>query len=158
VNALNLEGWQDGQPVTSSDERKAIEAKILQFHLDANEVAGHEVSFSREASNIIKSRLTAEALEELAGSRWKGKDALPQDWKQSVSTYLKAWAVRLSPWVLIDLARLLIWAGYRSEAKEALNTVVDWFPVYSPRYWTGDVDSSLMDMIMANARNLLDSI
>ena len=91
----------------------------------ANEVVGGEARFHPEAVGPITRMQTAQALEDLVGRDWKFTDEseLPKDWKARVCTYLKAWASNLNPSALKEMADMLAKAGYKTEAKQALDSI-----------------------------------
>ncbi|MEJ2008507.1 MAG: hypothetical protein P8Z30_10195, partial [Acidobacteriota bacterium] len=106
---MSLEGWQNGVPNYTPEEKDAIQRKLSLFQSSFNQRAGGEVVFHPEAVGHIQRMLTAEALYDLAGERWRwsSKIELPQDWKDRVSTYLKAWACDLNPDAFCEMAELL---------------------------------------------------
>jgi hypothetical protein len=54
----------------------------------------------------------------------------PQFWTVRLSTYLKAWASCLNPWVMLEAADLLYENNKLAEAKRAVNVCA-----LFPRYW-----------------------
>lgn len=88
-------------------------------------------------ADAFQRRVAATALENLARQRWKYSDELPDDWRIAVSTYLKAYASDLSPLVLLEMADLLVMAGYKGEARQVLQVVL----LY-PSYDRGDPETA----------------
>lgn len=82
----------------------------------------------------------ARELRELSGQNWEnefliedeewGTDVPVEELEDMVSTYLKAWLCNSNPFVLIELAYLLIQVGRFAEAKEAIE-VAQKFPSYA---------------------------
>src|SRR5258708_18529851 len=135
-------GAQGIQPVYTQDEMDAITKGLANFQRIADSTMGGRAVFHPDAVGEIQRKCTAEALEELADGTWKfsAKDTVPEDWRLRISTYLKAWACQLNPQVLLDMAEMLAHAGYKTEAKEALEVVL-LFPSYSRRYF-GSAEAS----------------
>jgi hypothetical protein len=156
VSKLALEGWSGGLPQYTAEETEAINLNLGHFQRTANESAGTEVVFHPEFMTTIQRRLIAEGLEKLADGVWLFSDhELPEDWKSRISTYLKAWAGKLNPDVLLKTARLLALAGYKSEAKETLQVVL-LFPSYANKYFGGSSTSAeTAEMLVQDAQKLL---
>jgi hypothetical protein len=134
---LRLAAWQNGLPSYTPEETAAIQSELSNFQNTANEVMGGEALFHPEAVGEFQRALTATALEGLARHGWKYLDELPEDWKISCSTYLKAWTCNLNPSVLLEMAELFAKAGYKGEARQALQVVL-LFPTYSHTYFAND--------------------
>jgi hypothetical protein len=93
-------------------------------------------------------------LQDFAARDWRFTEQkeLPADWKLRVSTYLKAWACGLNPNCLIEMAEMLVKAGYKTEAKTALEVVL-LFPTYAHKFFGGSEGSgALADGIVNQAR------
>ncbi|GEM_PF-2114129 len=140
------------QPVYSQDEMNAVSESLARFQRIADGTSGGTAVFHPEAMGEIQRKCAAEALEELADGMWKftAKDTVPEDWRLRISTYLKAWACQLNPQVLLDMAEMLAHAGYKTEAREALEVVL-LFPSYAPRYFGSADTSELVNGIVGQA-------
>ena len=156
ISVLNLDGWSGGLPQYTAEETEAIDLSLANFQRAANQSSGTEVVFHPEILPTIQRMAIAEGLEKLADGFWLfSGDKLPEDWKSRISTYLKAWAGKLNPDVLLKIARLLILAGYKGEAKETLQVVL-LFPSYAHRYFGGSSTSSqTADLLVQDAQKLL---
>lgn len=136
VERLSLPGWGVGpflDPKHTSEEIHAIEKSLSSAEGVPPEGLMAQAASSPEAADVLRHTFVASALRELAG-RWRFSTdgGLPEDWRDCVSTYLKAWACDLMPMELLDMAELLAKAGYKGEAKQALEVVL-LFPSYTPR-------------------------
>ena len=83
--------------------------------------------------NLIRSgRACCGDLQDLADEDWlfTDQDVLPSNWKEKLATYLKSFAADLSPFAMNEVAVLLVVAGYKSEAKEAYNVILQ-YPDYA---------------------------
>lgn len=122
---------------------------------------GHEqMHFHPEIAEPMQRMFGADALRHLAGpsiGSWEPDDVCPSDWKERVSTYLKAWAMNLDPDAMLDMARLLALAGHKEEARQAAAIVAQRFPSYAPRFYSGS-KPELVASITARARELMDEI
>ena len=119
VDSLSLEGWAGTISSYTEKEAKAVKQSRAGVQKEFGDVRLHP-----ETGRLIAGRYrsqAATALRDLAGEGWAftRKEALPPDWKQRISTYLKSWAADFSPFSMHGVAELLILAGYKSEAKEA---------------------------------------
>ena len=124
----------------------------------ANEVVGGEARIHPEVVGPITRMQIAQALEELAGRDWKFTAELPKDWKARVSTYLKAWASNLSPSALKEMADMLAEAGYKTEAKQALEEIL-LFPTYAHVYFSGaNRSADLTNRIVKDAKDSLNDL
>ena len=143
IQSLNLDGWQNLLPVYSREEIGAIDSGMSNFQNIANDVLGGEARFHPEAIELIQRQQIAQALEDLAGEGWRftDKSELPKDWKGRVSTYLKAWASRLNPICLTEIADILTRAGYKTEARDVLEVVL-LFPTYAHVFYGGAENTS----------------
>jgi len=156
VQCLRLQGWemtaQGIQPVYTQDEMDAISESLARFQRIADGTTGAKAVFHPDAIGEIQRKCAADALEELADGMWKftAKDTVPEDWRLRVSTYLKAWACQLNPQVLLDMAEMLAHAGYKTEAREALEVVLV-FPSYAHRYFGSADTSELVNSIVDEA-------
>jgi len=159
VSSLKLRGWDQGRPILNQEEAEAIQAGLKSLKGMANEAGGGPVVFRPDVSEEIQRRFGADALKTFADNEWKYRGELPATWKHIVSTYLKAWAMKLDPWVLIELSELLAKASYIGEAKEAAEIVEDLFPAYAPRYFAGAATTSeATNVIVATARELIQRL
>jgi hypothetical protein len=132
VASLELEGWQEnGLPIYTREEADAIEKSLHDIQRKFNEEAGGEVVFYPEIVGEMQRSFAASGLQNMANQNWKWRTDFPVDWRKSVSTYLKAWTCDLNPTAMLDMARLLIKAGYKGEARDALQVVL-LFPSYDP--------------------------
>ena len=160
VESLKLQGWEIGdqgiQPVYTQDEMDAINEGLARFQRLADSTMGGRAVFHPDAAGEVQRKCAGDALEELAGGTWKfsAKDTVPEDWRLRISTYLKAWACQLNPQVLLDMAEMLAHAGYKTEAKEALEVVL-LFPSYSRRYFGSADTSELVNSIVEEATKTL---
>jgi hypothetical protein len=142
VSDACLKEWQAGVPGYTPAEEAAINEHLSSFQRTADRVVGGNAVFHPEIIDTVERQFTAEALEELAGEGWKYSDkrTLPGNWKDRVSTYLKAWLCNMSPQVLLAVGEILAKAGYKGEAKQAYEVVL-LFPSYAPRLF-GDSPQS----------------
>jgi hypothetical protein len=158
IGTFGLRDWQDGLPNYSNEETAEIERALANFQSIADRELGGKALFHPDAVSEIQQPLIAGALEELAGRNWKWADCLPDNWKEICSTYLKAWACNLNPSALLDLAELLSKAGYKGEAKEALQAIL-FFPTYARTYFAGDARADeISDTFVARAQQALASL
>jgi len=151
TSSLNLPGWKDGLPTYTKSEIEAIDRRIANFQKMANDELGGNVRFHPEIVQDLQRTLAAEALLELAGDEWKFSEEIPQDWRERVATYLKAWAGSLNPLALLELGDLLVKVGYRSEAREAFQVVL-LFPTYAATYYRGQQKAELVESIVISAK------
>lgn len=166
ITLFDLSDWAGGIPTYTQREAKAIDRELRDFQRSADAEAplsGHkEMLFHPEIVGPMERMFGAEALHRLAGPdvglSWELDNHCPDDWKRRVSTYLKAWAMNLDPDVLLDMARLLAIAGYKTEAKQSAAIVAAWFPSYAPRFLSGAHDPELVANITARARELMEEI
>lgn len=151
IQSLRLEGWENLVPVYSPAEIEVIEAELTSFQQIANEEIGGTAVFHPEIIGDIQRPLIATALQSFAGRDWRFAEQkeLPADWRLRVSTYLKAWAGGLNPNCLIEMAEMLVKAGYKTEAKTALEVVL-LFPSYAPKFFAGSDDSGALTSSIVN--------
>jgi hypothetical protein len=97
------------------------------------------------------------ALKSLADYQWRWADELPPNWKDCVSSYLKAWASVFDPNALLDLADLLVRAGCQSEAKQAYQVVL-LFPTYADTFFGKQQSPGLVEGIVNRAKEALQEI
>jgi hypothetical protein len=153
VASLELGGWQEnGLPIYTQEEAVAIEKSLHDMQRTFNEEAGGEVVFHPEIVGEMQRSFAASGLQNLANHSWRWRTDFPVDWRKSVSTYLKAWACDLNPTAMLDMARLLIKAGYKGEAREALRVVL-LYPTYDPA-----PDSGLAQKVVQWANEVLESL
>jgi len=133
IKNLNLDGWQDGLPVYTREESKAVDAGLAEArHVSDGIAGGSSTAFQREVVEPLQRMHVAMSLQNLACSGWdfSDKNYLPAGWKARVSTLLKAWASHLHPNALLDIGDLLNRAGYKTEARESYTAVL-LFPTYA---------------------------
>jgi hypothetical protein len=157
VRLFNLTDWPTGVPSYTAAEERAMEYGLQELRRSAGE---NYEKVQPDAVPTLERIFVSDALQRLAGDsfpRWEDRDddKCPQDWKAKVSTYLKAWAMRLDPDVLLDLAGLLKLAGFKGEAKAAASIVADWFPRYAPLYYGESADTSVVEHFTARAREMM---
>jgi len=157
ASTLGLTDWKDLLPTYTEEEIEAINRKQVGFQKMANQVAGAEVRFHSEILPEIQRTLVGGALTDLAGSAWKFSRELPTNWRQCVSTYLKAWSAQLNPLTLLDLGDLLVKAGYPTEAKAVFQTLL-LFPTYANTYYGGKEQSDLVQSITESAMERLSKL
>jgi len=160
IQSMRLEGWENLLPVYSPEEIEVMEAGLASFQHMADEQMGGKAMFQPEFVGEIQRPLLADALQNYAARNWRftDKQELPTDWKLRVSTYLKAWAGGLNPDCLIDMAQMLVKAGYKTEAKAALEVVL-LFPTYAHKFFAGaDADGVLTNGIVNQAREQLQAL
>lgn len=160
IQSLRLEGWENMLPVYSPDEIAVMEAKLASFQRMADKQMGGKAAFHPEIIGEIQRPLMAEALQDYAARDWgfTAKKELPSDWKLRVSTYLKAWAGGLNPNCLIEMAEMLALAGYKTEAKSALEVVL-LFPTYAHKFFAGaDEGGVLTNGIVNQAKEALQTL
>lgn len=126
IQSLRLEGWQNLLPVYTREEDEAISKGMSLFQQIANEEAGGEALFHPDAIGAIRRQVAGQALEGLAERNLMLTDTseLPNDWKERLSTYLKAWLCDLNPSAMRGVANLLSKAGYKAEANKALRVAL----------------------------------
>jgi len=160
IQRLRLEGWENLLPVYSPGEIKIIEAELASFQRMADKQMGGKAAFHPEVIGEIQRPLIATALQNYAATNWRftDKKELPADWKLRVSTYLKAWAGGLNPNCLIEMAEMLAMAGYKTEAKDALEVVL-LFPTYAHKFFGGsDEGGVLANGIVNQAKEALQTL
>jgi hypothetical protein len=155
--SFNLAGWKDGLPTYTQSEMEAIDRRMSSFQKMANDELGGEARFHPEIIQELQRTLAAEALLEHAGNGWKFSDEIPEDWKERVATYLKAWASSLNPIALLQLGDLLAKVGHGSEAREVLQVVL-LFPTYAETFYHGQQNADLVESIVGSARESLSSL
>lgn len=151
TSSLNLPGWKDGLPTYTESEIEAIDRRMANFQKMANDVLGGDAHFHPEIVQDLQRTLVAEALLEVAGDEWKFSVETPQNWRERLATYLKAWAGSLNPLALLELGDLLVKVGYRSEAREAFQVVL-LFPTYAATYYRGQQKAELVEKIVVYAK------
>jgi hypothetical protein len=159
IQSLRLEGWENVLPVYSPAEIEIIEAELASFQQMANEEIRGSAVFHPEIIEIQRP-LIATALQNFAARDWRfaEQNELPTDWRLRVSTYLKAWAGALNPNCLIEMAEMLVKAGYKTEAKTALEVVL-LFPSYAPKFFGGsDNSGALTNGIVNRAREKIRTL
>ncbi len=158
IGTLGLKDWQNGLPSYTPEEIDAIDREITNFQSLANEEIGGKAVFHPDAVDGISRHLAATALEGMAGRGWRWSEELPENWKKVCSTYLKAWASKMNPSLLLDMAGLLAKAGYEGEAREALQVVL-LFPSYANAYFAGaDATGEVTNAIVERARKALAAL
>jgi hypothetical protein len=160
IQGLRLEGWENLLPVYSQPEIEIMENELASFQRMADHQMGGKAVFHPEAIGEIQRPLIATALRDYAGRDWRftDKQELPADWKLRVSTYLKAWAGGLNPNCVIEMAEMLAKAGYKSEAKAALEVVL-LFPSYAHKFFGGSDNSGVLASGIVNqAREQLQAL
>ena len=124
---LNLPDWKGPSPIHYTDaEVRAINKDISGFQEQANQRGGEGKVFVVRSDLVptMQQMFAASALTTLANDSWKFSSDLPTNWKQCVSSYLKAWVIEFDPLCLIDLGDLLVKAGHRAEAKEVFQVAL----------------------------------
>jgi hypothetical protein len=156
---LSLTGWENGLPVFTEKEQEAIQTGLDRFQRDANGQMGGDTVFHPDAAPMIQRQIGSEALKELASEGdsleeiFTNEDGPPLDWKERVSTYLKAWTMSLDPMILIDLSGLLAKTGNKKAASAALNVVISHFKGYAPKFFAGaDKENAVTNQVIADAR------
>lgn len=166
IGLLNLPDWASGTPTFTKREIEAIDRELNSFQRMADGEArkdGHsQMLFHPEVIGTMQRTFGGEALRRLAGPGldigWDIDGDCPEDWRTRVSTYLKAWAMKLDPDALLEMAQLLALAGYKSEGREAARIVADRFAAYSPRFFVGVNDPGLVESITERARDVVSEI
>jgi hypothetical protein len=168
VGSLGLKGWERDSrgllvPTYAPPEVRAIQTRLSGLQSMADDLAAGEARYRPEVANEVQRWFIAEALHDLAGCSWKydgrpasEKTRLSEDWRERISTYLKAWACGLDPRVLLDMAALLANAGYKGEAGQALQVVL-LSPSYAEELWGSaapDMISGIIDDAHKALRNL----
>lgn len=152
--SLNLSGWKDGLPTYTHSEIESINRRTSSFQNIANEEMGANAYFHPAIVQDLRRTLAAEALLELAGDKWKFSEEVPQEWRECVATYLKAWSLSYNPMALLELGDLFVKAGYRSDAKETYKVVL-LFPTYADSYYAGQPKQKLVKSIVKSAKESL---
>jgi hypothetical protein len=153
-HSLNLPDWNDGLPSYTAEEIAAIDRELSRFQQIANSELGGEAKFHPEVVPALQRLWAGEALTELARKKLMlQSEDTPTDWKPIASTLLKAWASRLDPRTLLELADLLAKVGCKNEAREVLQVVL-LFPTYAETLW-GKSDDKLLEGIVCEAKENL---
>ncbi len=153
--ALALPGWENGTATLSPTESRAVELRISEFQAMANQQMGGETYMPSALADKLRSTLASEALRDLATLSWKYESALPENWKEHVSTYLKAWSLLpADAFALLELGRLLAKAGLIAEAKRVLNVVL-LFPAFAESYYSEPQGSKIAAGFVELAKNSL---
>lgn len=166
--SFNLPGWKDGLPDYTPAEIEAIARNIDSFQEMANKEAGGKVKFHPEIIPKLHGMLAADALIELAEMKFDeicaaagsitaildGRHNI-SNFKERLSTLLKAWASNLNPKAMLEVGRILVDAGHVSEAKDAFRVIL-MFPSYSGKYYAGNQTPEMLDKIVKEARESLD--
>jgi hypothetical protein len=155
VYSLELPGWENRRPVYTAKESGAVNHKLSQLQGVVNKGLD-DVQFRPdmgvEANELVlkmQREALADALEQLAESARRNE---PSDaWKLVASTYLKAWAAKLNPEMLIELGSLLVREGRIAEARKAFEVAL-LFPTYAQTYWKGLDATEMVDSIVKSAR------
>ncbi len=132
VVSLGLGDWKDLLPEYTTEEMEAMDRELTNFQRMADGTAaeeegpGTQMFFHPEAAPEIRRMLMGQALENLAARDWRflGEDRIPDNWRQCVSTYLKAWVSSLSAAVLLEVGDLLSRVGRKQEARKAFEVVL----------------------------------
>jgi len=155
--SLNLPDWNDGLPNYTQEEIAAIDRRLSQFQQMANCELRGEVKFHPDLVPELQRRLAGEALAEFARNKLiRQSEDTPTDWRPLASTFLKAWASRLDPLTLLELADLLAKVGYKSEARDVLHVVL-LFPTYAHTLW-GKNDDERLGNIVNDAKETLQNL
>jgi hypothetical protein len=157
VTSLNLPGWENLLPVYSPQEMEAIDKRFSNFQAIANKEVGGEAKFNPDAAQTLKRILAAEALAEHARNSWTYAEEIPKSWKNIVATYLKSWASRADPFILLNLAEFLVKSGSIIEAKETLRVIL-YFPPYADIYYSGNPDNEMVDKIIKLTKESLEDL
>lgn len=168
IALFKLPDWASGTPTFTELESREIDRELDSLQPTANHEAwkeGHTQMLPHpEAIGPMQRAACAEALCRLAGTGWTTVSGwalsgdYPNDWKARISIYLKAWAMNLAPYALLEMAQLLALAGYKSEGKRAAGIVADWFPSYAPRFFAGSNDPKLIERTTERAREIMVEI
>jgi hypothetical protein len=150
IGLLGLSDWASDTPQYTPEEMRAIDQGLRTAQRTADQV--NDARLRSEIIDPMRRIEGAEALHDLAGRHWGISSECPDDWRERISTYLKAWAMQLDPDVLLDMSVLLAIAGCRGEAITAAQIVANHFPSYAPRYFGGTADQNLVAQIVASAR------
>lgn len=160
ITSFQLPGWRNFLPEYTPEEIKAAQSGLSSFQKTANGVVGTKSSLHPEAALELEKLLRADALREFAGRgfHFADKKEILQDWKARVSTYLKAWISGFSPFCLIDMAEMLIAAGYKTEARQALEVVL-LFPIYAHDFYSGSsTGTKLSALAVSRANEILQNL
>ena len=153
AETLPLEDWRHGVPDYTVKESDAINRELSSFQRTADAVAGGPAVFHPGVIEPIRGTFIAQALKNLAN-----QDSGPSDWKNRISTYLKAWMACADPEVLLEMAHLLAGRGYAEEAKRTYEVVL-LFPGYAPHFFGKARNTSeLVEFIVERARSELARI
>ena len=132
VVSLGLADWKDLLPDYTAEEIEAMDRELSNFQQIADGMAaeqegpGAQMLIHPEAAPEIRRMLMGQGLENLAARDWRffGEDRIPDNWRQCVSTYLKAWVCTLSAGVLLEVGDLLSRVGRKQEARKAFEVVL----------------------------------
>jgi hypothetical protein len=157
TQSIPLPDWQNGPPGYTEEENEAIGFSISQFQREANELArefgGDGIAIHPNRVEDIRRMLAEEGLRRLAGDGWRFTDNIPENWKDNLSTYLKAWICGLNPMVLLDIAELLVRADRKVEAREAIEAVRR-FPAYARSQGSeGTFSPEIVEQVIRRARD-----
>lgn len=158
ATTLSLPDWKGSSPIYYTDEEiKAINRNISKSQQQLDETGGAGKTFVVRSDLVptIQGIWAAQALTTLANDSWKFSRDLPANWKQCVSTYLKAWVLEHDPTCLLELGDLLVGAGRRTEAKQVFQIVL-LVTTYTPitRHW----QKEMIDYIIANTNEKLEEL
>lgn len=170
IAVLRLTGWENGLPLFTEKEQEAIQAGLDRFQEDVNEQMGGPAVFHPDAAPVIQRQIGADALKDLASEGeilgipgiddfFADDDEPQRNWKDRVSTYLKAWVMCLDPTILVAVSSLLARAGYKKEARDALKVVVSHFKGYAPKFYAGaDKENAVTNQVIADARARMNEL
>jgi hypothetical protein len=151
--SLNLPDWNNGLPDYTPEEIAAIDRELSRFQHIADSELGGKAAFHPDVAPKLVRLWAGEALAEFARAQLFQSDETPKDWKPIASTFLKAWASRLDPRTLLELADLLTKVGCKNEANQVLQVVL-LFPTYAETLW-GKRDDELVRIIVREAEENL---
>jgi hypothetical protein len=162
TQSLPLLDWRNGPPGYTEGENEAIDFSLSQFQRIGDEVArergGDKMAIHLNYVEDIRRMLAEQGLRGLADRGWRFKDNIPENWKENLSTYLKAWICGLNPMVLLDVADLLVHAGRNAEASEAVETV-RLFPAYAHSQGSeGAFSAEIVEQVVGRAEELRKDI
>ncbi len=157
ATSLNLPGWQGKLPGYTPSELEAIEAQLSDFQRMADSAMGEKAVIHPDAIQDIQRTLAATALTNFADGKWRFLSNIPENWKELVSTYLKAWSADMSPNALVSLGGLFLKASRPDEVKQVCQVLL-LFPAYAKRSMPGKEGADLAEITAHSAKQLLDQL
>lgn len=150
---MPLPEWTTGIPECYNDfEHLAVITTKRDFKdemdREAKRKGGTHFTFSPVIEKEIDGLLTEMALRKLALDSLNGPEEFAKNWRQSVSTYLKAWLAKSNPSVLLDIAEVLKAAECSELSRKCVDATVPFASFAKGRY---EVDYTTAAMFIRGA-------